>query len=139
MYLAYQEALLQSRAYRTLRSHILRIVEEYQLSIPEWTLLGLLVDHGSLRVSELAKLLDVEVPHVTVLVHNLLEKGYVSSAVDEKDSRAKRTTITAKGKKILPKIEAKAATSMVQHSSAVTHKDLESYYKVLDLVSNSAQ
>jgi len=134
MYSTYQEFLIQGKAYRALRTNVTKTLEQYDLSIPEWTLLGLLQDGGPQRISELALKLSVEIPHVTVLIRQLTDKGYVHAKQDPADSRAKIVSLTLKAKRQLPQIGEMTQEKVASYFHNITQEDLGAYFKVLQSI-----
>src|SRR5690348_14501831 len=74
---AYSTGLIQGKAYRALNTALTKILLRFGISIPEWKLLGQLVDHGDLKLAQLAEKLDVEAPLVTALIDKLEKKALV--------------------------------------------------------------
>lgn len=112
----YKTGLMQAKAYRSLKQVTSKALEPYKLSSLDWALLGLLFDSPEgFKLVEIAELLGVESPFVTVLIDGLEEKGLVTRTVKAEDKRAKIITLTDKSREMIPVIE----------------KDLLSYTKVL--------
>jgi len=133
-YSTYQEVLIQGKAYRAIRTNVTKTLERYDLSIPEWTLLGLLQDGGPQRISELALKLSVEIPHVTVLIRQLDDKGYVKIKQDPADSRAKIVSLAPKARRQLPQIGEVTQEKVADCFHNITSEDLTAYFKVLQSI-----
>lgn len=136
---AYGSGLLQGTAYSRLHVHLTRTLVQFDLSIPEWKLLGQLYDHGKVRLSELAELLSYDPPMVTKLAKQLEKKELVKRFPDEYDERAKVITNTLKGKKLIEKIEPYVKKTMATILDGVSSEDLHTYIKVLTIIVNNTK
>ncbi len=74
----YQAALIFSRANRKLNDFLRAELAECNLSIPEWSYLGLLHDSQGMRGMAAAGILDVEPPFATRLGNKLAKKKLVA-------------------------------------------------------------
>jgi DNA-binding MarR family transcriptional regulator len=131
---AYNLGLMQGRAYRTLSSHLTKALFPYDLSIPEWKLLGQLFDHGNMKLAQLAALLSVEAPLVTALVDKLEKKQLVERTNDAKDRRAKVIVTTKKGSKLVEEIEPNVRATMRSLFKGITPEEIKTYLKVLNAI-----
>ena len=131
---AYGSGLLQGTAYSRLHAHLTRTLVQFDLSIPEWKLLGQLYDHRKVKLSELAELLSYDPPMVTKLAKQLEKKGLVKRYHDEYDGRSKIITNTLKGEKLIEKIEPYVKKTMASILKGVSTKDLHTYIKVLTII-----
>lgn len=136
---AYNAGLLQGKAYRILTAQLTSALLPYNLSIPEWKLLGQLADNGSMKLAKLADLLGVEAPLITSLVDSLEKKGLVRRTDDKVDKRAKIIQGTKKAMKLVGKIEPIVQTAISPLLRGVTDKEFRAYMHVLErIVINSA-
>ncbi len=139
MYSPHRRALVHNKAYRFLRSTLAAPLATYDLSLPEWTLLGLLFDEGNHRISELATKLNVEVPQVTATVKQLEKKGCVNVSRDPDDSRAKQIELTQKWARQMPSIEKAVQGKIDPLFSSLSPKEMAAYFKVLTTIANLTQ
>lgn len=135
---AYSVGLLQGRAYRVLNTHLNKALYEFDLSIPEWKLIGLLCEHGPMRLAEIAERLSVEAPLVTNLIDNLEKKSLVERKNDKSDRRAKIISPTKKGNSMIPVIDKKVKYVMAQLLSGAERVEMMNYMKVLQLIVNNS-
>lgn len=63
-------------------------------------------DHGPIRLSDLARLLALDVSTASRHVSRLGEAGYIDRAVDESDHRSSRLTLSAIGRAALADVRA---------------------------------
>ena len=75
----YRAGLLQARAYRKLTVFLSAKLKEWDVSLPEWALLGLLYEANGMRLQEVADMLDVEPPFATRLASTLQKKVMLQS------------------------------------------------------------
>lgn len=134
---AYSVGLLQGKAYRILNTNLTRVLSPYDLSIPEWKLIGQLHDHGDMGLAELAERLSVEPPLVTKLIDHLEKKDYVVRTLHKSDKRAKVITVTKKGEKILLELEPKVKESMKNLVDGVSKMEMLAYIHVLETIVNN--
>ena len=62
------------------------------------SVLSVLIQHGSMSVSELAGIESVRIPTMTNLINGLESNAYIVRRVDNKDKRVRRIQITKKGR-----------------------------------------
>lgn len=136
---AYSTGLLQGKAYNRLHTQLTRTLSPYDLSIPEWKLLGQLYENDKINLSELADLLSYDPPMVTKLAKLLEKKGHITRTADNKDERVKTIAITASGKKLIVTIEPVAKKAIGLMLTGVTQKELLTYIKVLGMIVNNTQ
>lgn len=134
MYTTYKSGLLQAKAYRIMRSHLAKILSAYDLSIPEWTILGQVYEQEGVRLAEISDILSVEAPLVTTLTDQLVLKEFVTRTDDPQDRRAKLLTLTPKGKELVPQIEHSASIRMKELMHGITDEDLFAYNRVLEFI-----
>lgn len=135
---AYNSGLLQGKAHRVINTAISEILLPYNLSLPEWKLLGQLADNGNMKLAKLAELLGVEAPLVTSLVDSLEKKGLVKRSNDPQDKRAKVLEGTAKANKMLEDIEPKVKARLRILIHGITEEEITTYLKVLDTIVKNA-
>jgi DNA-binding MarR family transcriptional regulator len=134
MYTTYKTGLLQAKAYRIMRGHLAKILSAYDLSIPEWTILGQVFEQEGIRLAEISGILSVEAPLVTTLTDQLEQKGLVARSDDPQDRRAKLLTLTERGKEIVPKIEKEASKKIFGLMRDVSEEDMLAYNRVLEFI-----
>jgi len=135
----YKTGLIQAKAYRSLKQVTSKALEPYHLSSLDWALLGLLFDsREGFKLVEIAELLGVESPFVTVLIDGLEAKGLVKRTVKAEDKRAKMITLTEKSIEMIPGIEKDLLAQTKVLLKGVGLNEVVSYIKVLSkIVENS--
>lgn len=127
----YQIGLVQAQAYRNLQSLYREALEPYKLTIPEWSLLGLLNDRGQITMSELTEAMQSKASHPTNLVNQLVRRQLVRRASDAHDRRAKRVELTEAGTQLVATAEATVRAAMLSGVELIRRNDLEVYFRVL--------
>ncbi len=126
-----QAGLLQSQAYRALKSYMSNYLGSYEVSLTEWALLGLVTAPGGVRPSELAYQLQVELPLVTSLTNRLVKKDYIKRTKDPEDGRAKLIQLTDNGQDFVARLEIELRTDMKRFLADVAPEELVIYIRVL--------
>ncbi|MEO6508920.1 MAG: MarR family transcriptional regulator [Patescibacteria group bacterium] len=127
----HETGLIQGRAYRLLEIHLTKLLEKYDLLIPEWKLLGQLSLHNKIRPAELAALLGVKRPFITRLMQSLTEKKLLDSKVEKLDKRAQSITLTSKAEKMLEEIEIDVKKYLQDMFKGVSIVEIGIYVRVL--------
>ncbi len=136
----YQSELLQVKAYRILRNHVLDALAKSGLSTTEWAILGIVYERkDGMRLSELAATLDVEAPFVTAVTNDLQKKELIEIIIHPKDRRAKLLFITKKSKSLVPKVEESLKSMLKELLSGTTKEDMDTYRKVLETIVKNSQ
>lgn len=136
---AYTAGLLQGKSYRVLQNHLTQALKAFDLSIPEWKLLGQLCDSGKSRVADLAKMLDVDPPHITALVNDLEKKLLVKKIPSVQDKREVHINITTKGIKVVEKTEPTIRQAMKRILKGISIPELMIYMRVLNAIVKNGQ
>lgn len=136
---AYSTGLLQGMAYQRLYDSLNRVLIPFNLSIPEWKLLGQLHEHGKVKLSELAELLSYDAPMVTKLAKMLEKKELAKRIHDTVDERVKVINITIEGSQLIEKLEPEVKRAMALLLKGITPEELKIYIKVLSTIVNNTQ
>nr|WP_318539289.1 MarR family transcriptional regulator [Terribacillus saccharophilus] len=101
--------LLLSRTYLSLKRETSRMLQEFELTPEQFSLIAELDKQDNITQKELADLTEREQTTVTKIVDKLVKKGLVTRGHDPHDRRAIRLQITAEGRELVkdikPKIE----------------------------------
>lgn len=74
------------------------VVSETGVSLAQMHLIEVIGNRGEMRMKELAGILGVTTGTLTVMVHRLVEKGYIFRSKDERDKRSYFVGLTGRGK-----------------------------------------
>ncbi|CAN5569534.1 hypothetical protein BH10BAC1_BH10BAC1_18910 [soil metagenome] len=128
---AYNSGILQGQAYKTLQNFLSRALLPYNLSIPEWKLLGQLYDHRELRVADLASLLAYDPPLVTSLIDSLEKKKLLRRKTHKRDRRVKMIIPLQKTLDLIPIIEPEVRKVLASLLIGITPDEMKIYIKIL--------
>ncbi len=116
-----------------------RTLKDHDLTSSEWSLLGVISDetkNGGIRVSHLARMLDVETSFITNMVKKLIKNGYVVYGYDEDDGRVRFVNGTDKCHLKVVEIESLMRKEMREWLGDVTPAELLQYIAVLEKISH---
>jgi DNA-binding MarR family transcriptional regulator len=129
----YEICLLHARSDRALRSKIASLLEESQITMMEWLLLGVVAEgpgKGS-TMSEIAKSLHVTLPQVTALVNKLLPLKLVKQKSANSDRRSRLVSLTSKGQLVFDENNKIMDAAQQTFFHDASEQDLESYSQIL--------
>ncbi len=127
----YQIGLIQARAYRSLSQHFSFILKPFDLTIAEWTTLGVLSEKDATTMGELASSLDTKPSHPTVIIDKLEAKGLVTRTSADYDSRIKAVRLTKEGRAFIKDAEPKVRQALSLYLRTIPREKLVAYFEVL--------
>ena len=127
----YKAALLQSKAHRTLMTFMRDQLTPYNMTLPEWTTLGLTYDLHGIHPSEIADLLGVKPPVATSLLNKLEKKQLVKREQHTYDSRVSIISITSDGAKLITMVETSLRKELRRHFDNISVKEFKLYIQIL--------
>lgn len=103
----YQAGIAQAAMHRNVQKISNQLLKPYGISKMHWMIIGLVKDSGKtgIRVSDLAKTLDVTIPYLTNTLHILEGRGFVKRSQNTNDSRSKLVHLNSKFLKQCDEIE----------------------------------
>lgn len=122
--LALDQRLVRAAAART----------EHAESPAVWRTLGVLRDHGPIRLGELARLSRVSQPTMTKVVQSLRERGWVGRVVDDSDLRAVLLAAEPSGLDALDAWRTQAATTVAPYFADVRADDIAALARIVEVV-----
>jgi DNA-binding MarR family transcriptional regulator len=134
----YEACLLHSRADRALRLVVSKQLEQFNVTMMEWLLMGA-VYYGpkeGMTMSAVAQALDVTLPQVTALTAGLTKQKLLKQKISRQDRRSRRLICTTAGKKLLEEIEQAVNTAMREWVSDIPRDQLEVYFKTVEALAN---
>ena len=136
----YRDGALQVKAYRLLQAQVYGFLEDFGLNPTQWFVLGYLQEHKKgVRLTEIATLLSVETPLITMMADKLEEQGLVKRTTHPTDGRAKLLILTPKGSALLPKIEQQVREGLNRILQGLSQSELQTYQKVLKTIIANTQ
>jgi DNA-binding MarR family transcriptional regulator len=115
------------------------LLQKHQLTIQSWKLLGQLFDVSPRRLIDIATILSVKAPLITVLAEQLLKAGYASYTTDTLDRRAKMMSITDKGREKIFELEEEVKALMFKLFANTSLPDKITYIQVLEQILRNGQ
>ena len=132
----YQACLLHSKADRTLRVVVSKQLEQFDITMMEWLLMGA-VHAGpkeGMTMSAVASTLDVTLPQVTALTASLTKAKLLKQKVSPRDRRSRRLVVTPAGKNLLEQVETTVDSTMKDWLSDINPDQLKTYFETVRLL-----
>lgn len=130
----YQSGILQGKAYRILQDSLNDVLSSYNLSIPEWKVLGLIFDNENTNTGEISTTLFVEPPLTTRILNSLQKNSFIKKKVHKEDKRITTLVITEKGKETIKELENKVGEGLAKLLKGVTREQLNTYKEVMEII-----
>ena len=133
----YQAGVLQARSYRKLRQFMIAQLKDHELTMMEWSVLGLVYDYtssGGASVSQIADLVDVEMSQITTMLNALERQKLLQRIINPLDRRSRKIVTTKAGDKKVEKVEKELRTAMKLWLEEIPEKQLSIYIKTLQLI-----
>ena len=131
--------MLQGVAYRRMRSAISDVLTRFDISTTQWVILGLLYESATgLRITDIARDLDVETPLVTKIARSLRAAGLIKAVTTPTDKRTRPVALTTRGVQMLSKVEATLQARMNDLEKGVSSHDLLIYFRTLEAFMSNA-
>ena len=108
------------------------------LTMPQVRVVFLLLQEGSLRMSEMASTLGVSMSGATGLVDRLVEKEMVSRWQDSEDRRSVLCALTEQGLNLGQRLLAARRSRWEERVASLSHGDLKKVYRAMELILGSA-
>ncbi|NLY85474.1 MAG: MarR family transcriptional regulator [Tissierellia bacterium] len=80
------------------------ILSDFNITIPQFTALQILINKGNMTIGELSKSMALACSTITDLIDRMEKAGLVVRKKDEKDKRVVRIEVLSKGYEILEKV-----------------------------------
>ncbi|MBU0709241.1 MAG: MarR family transcriptional regulator [Candidatus Omnitrophica bacterium] len=102
-----------------------------KITLPQFLILQLLHKEVELKMSRLARFVNVTTAAMTGLVERMVMDKYVVRVNDPKDRRVIRVKLTVKGSDLVKKINEQRRQMIVKTFGQVSENEREAYLKVL--------
>ena len=131
----FQTVIIEARAHRNLRERIAIALKDYNLTIMEWALLGLVNDSQDkgVSVSDLARILDVKTALTSVMVSKQVKAGWLEKIPSEVDNRLRYVKLTSKGKRNVRVVELKLRKQLDSLMKDMSDEDVNCYCRITSL------
>lgn len=111
--------------------HIIRlkgreILNDFNITIPQFTALQILINNGELTIGELSKKMALACSTITDLVDRMEKNEFVERKKDKKDRRVVRIKVLPKGNEIVQKVLEKRIRFLDSKMEALTEEQKDS-------------
>jgi DNA-binding MarR family transcriptional regulator len=90
--------------------------------------LGVVLNHGPMPMSEIGRKMGISKPYTTVLVDRLIKKGLVERALDASDRRLVNIKLTTAGRDTFKEFRKYAREIVIRNLSSLTSDDISAFY-----------
>lgn len=135
----YQAGIVQSKAYRVLRHMMAELLKQHNLTMMQWSILGLVYEAGSkgIRITDLAEAIDSTKAFITSSVKVLELRGFVTRTTDSVDTRSRIIRIKPGSVALVEKVEQELRGEMRSRMYAdISPTELAAYVLVLNKIAN---
>jgi DNA-binding MarR family transcriptional regulator len=123
--------LLHYKAYKAVMGNISDLLASSEISNTDWVALGIVYSSpNGVRSNELAQLMDIEQPYITVLVRKLEGRGYLKVTQSSIDKRVKVINLTNTGIKFVKKTELNLRKKIEKVSEGIHPQIIWNYLSV---------
>ncbi len=135
----YASGLLFTQAHKAVRSAIYNILDGHDINASQWAILGATLQApDGIRLTTVAKQMDVKAPLVTMLSTDLVQMGLIIRIHHHTDGRAKLLVVTAKGKKVALKIESEINEKIGTLLNGASDDEILAFQNVLEIILHNA-
>jgi len=104
---------------------LIKLSEEYDLTLVQTYTLCLMKEDASLPMNSLSSMLNCDASNVTGIVDRLVANGYISRTECKEDRRIKTLALTNKGKKLRDELLQRTAEAQMPGLAALTKEEKE--------------
>jgi DNA-binding MarR family transcriptional regulator len=129
-----------NQSQRAIHSMLSTCLSHYDLTVAEWTIIGLLAESPH-TPTELAKTLNVKTPYVAMLLRQLRHRnGIISEIAKDSDSRSKQIHLTTHGREFMASIETKLQGCMSRELvDKIAPNDLDTFFRVAEFIGKNVK
>ena len=127
----YQTGTLESKAHRVFTTLMTESLQRYELSIPQWSVLGVLHEYEDQRPYQIADVLGVRPPVTTALINELEVKKLIVRKVHASDNRATIIALTRQGRQLVSKAERHMQKDLQRLLGDITVPEMSVFIRVL--------
>lgn len=124
----YRASRMMTRLYKPL-------LDELNLTYPQYLAMLVLWEHEKIGFRDLGKLLELKTGTLTPIIQRLEKIGYIKKEKDPEDDRKAYVVLTEKGREIFP--EAKEIPIKLAKAMNLTHQEYLEYVESLDKMTKS--
>ena len=127
----YVTGTLEAKAHRVFTNAMTRTLKQHNVSVPQWSVLGVLYEHEEQRPFQIADALSVRPPVATALINELEAKKFILRRVHATDNRATIIVLTRQGRQLVTKVERHMQKDLRELLGDITVPELSVYIRVL--------
>ncbi|MFH0826721.1 MAG: MarR family transcriptional regulator [Candidatus Omnitrophota bacterium] len=105
-----------------------------RITLPQFLILMILDKEGELKMSSLARLMNVSMAAMTGSVSRLVASGFVLRRDDPKDRRIVRIQLTSKGSQLVDKLKKQRREMIIHLFKDISGEDRTNYLRILTLI-----
>lgn len=102
-----------------------------KITLPQFLILEFLSRRLESNMTDLARFMNVSTAAMTGIVDRLVKYGYVVRAYDQKDRRIIKVKMTARGKKLVKKINHQRRQMVIKIFGRISEADRQDYLRIL--------
>lgn len=103
-----------------------------KITLPQFIILDFLSRDTETKMTQLAGMMDVTTAAMTGVIQRLVRENYVSRNFDSSDRRIIRIKITAKGAKLVTKINRQRREMVIDIFGRISEAERRDYLKILE-------
>jgi len=105
-----------------------------RITLPQLVVVNVLAREGELRMTDLARSMNVTTAAMTGIIDRLVRDGYVKREADAGDRRAVKVSVTAKGLKVAKSAAEHHKKIIARVFSVISQTEREEYLRILTIV-----
>lgn len=105
-----------------------------RIALPQLVIVNVLARDGELRMTDLARSMNVSTAAMTGIINRLVRDGYVKRTADAKDRRAVMVSVTSKGLKVSRSAAEHHKKLTVRLFSTISPSEREEYLRILTII-----
>ena len=122
------------KAYRILNARVAGVLQRFGINPTQWFILGLIKQDKSIRAADIADMLRVEPPLITVMSGELRSKGWIDKNLNPKDKRSHTFVLTDSGQQMVKDVEARLRKDLAILLDGVSKAEMNAYQRVLEII-----
>jgi DNA-binding MarR family transcriptional regulator len=120
--------------YRKIKTSWGSVNSKYARADGYYQILGMLISHGNLPISEIGRRLCISKPNMTGLIDKLVKEGHAQRLPDDEDRRIINVEITEEGRKFLYESRRAVEENISGNLSNLDENDIENLQKSLEII-----
>ncbi len=130
---------LYIRTFHCFRVSNSKIWIDSNLTMPQIKVLIILAHKGKLKVSSIAKILNVKTPNITFILDHLNERGLIKRKRSQDDRRLVQVSLTEKASRLIDKLYQAKSENFIKALSRMSAKEKYALKQGLIALENACQ